>query len=266
MAATVPAFAIDAECAAQLQSDPPIRDTLPISPNASDQVLARFALPYALMISDAERPFRDSLGPYGFTRGVDSKEVFLGLGEGDRLKSAVTGFYATTYLHCSGDALVIVFRSVSAYDLRDYVTALDRQLGDGVSSLALSFIDAIRARYPDHHFAVAGHSAAGGVASFVGAARSVPSVVFDATRNDAALTNDGRNQLVVYVAGDVLSDPDATATPSLVGLVEPLTDRDQALRGITLRIEPIAEPLFPLQLHWSGFLIRELEALAFEGG
>lgn len=249
--------------ACAIDSDPvaPIRDHLPVDQSFSDRALARFAYPYALMIYDAERAYRYALAPYGFIRGEDSREVFAELGPEAVARQLGTGFYATTFFHCREKALVVVFRSVDFYDIRDFLSALERQVGSGESSEALLFFDTIRARYPDYWISVAGHSAAGAIASFVGAARAVPSVVFNATRTDAALGNDGRDQLVVIMEGDALSDPDATAPPGLVSLVEPLTDVEGALAGTQLIIHPVEEPVIPLQLHWSSFLLNELEIL-----
>lgn len=245
-------------------SDPvePIRDHLPVDQSYSDRDLARFALPYALMISDAERRWRYHLAPYGFIRGEDSSKVFAEIRGGATIRQAATGFYGTTFFHCEEKAIVVVFRSVDFYDVRDFLGALDRQIGSGESGEALLFFDAIRERYPDYSISVAGHSAAGALASWVGAVRSVPSVVFDATRTDAALLNDGSDQLVVIMEGDVLSDPDATAPGGFLRMIETLTDVDGALAGTQLKIDPVAEPVILLQLHWSGFMVKELTTLS----
>lgn len=249
-------------CAPGVTPVAPISDRLPVNQNFSDRDLARFALPYAQMISDATRRWRDNLEPYGFVRGEDSTAVFAEIGDGAMLSQIASGFYGTTFFHCREKAIVVAIRSVEFYDLRDFLGALDRQIASGEAEPALVFFDAIRARYPDYSISVTGHSSAGGIASWVGAVRSVPTVVFDATRTDASLSNDGRDQLAVRVAGDVLSDPDATAPPGIMRMVESLTDREEVLSGTELEIEPVNEALFTLQLHWSGFLIRELELLA----
>lgn len=262
--AVSPAGAIDTPltCPAGVTPDSPIRGHLPVDASFSDEQLARFALPYARMIHDAERSWRYTLEPFGFIRGEDSRAVLPYVGGGAVARAAVTGFYATTYFHCREKALVVVYRSFDFYDIRDYFSSLDRQLGDGESQVALDFFDAIRARYPDYDISIAGHSAAGGLASYVAAERNVPSVLFNPARNDAALRNDGSDQLIVVIEGDAISDPNATAPPGIVALVEPLTDRDEALKGTYLVIDPVQEPVIPLQLHWSGFLLTELEYLA----
>lgn len=264
--AAAPAIAIELPlvCPEGVTPVSPIHDHLPVDSGWSDSALARFALPYARMIYDAERSWRYSLEPYGFIRGEDSRAVLPTIGGAAVARAAVTGFYATTYFHCSERSLVVVYRSFDFYDIRDYFSSLDRQIGDGESEVALNFFDAIRARYPDYDISIAGHSAAGGLASYIAAERHVPSVLFNPARNDAALRNNGRDQLIVVIEGDAISDPYATAPPGIVALVEPLTDRDEALKGTYLVIDPVNEPFIPLQLHWSGFLLKELEYLAGE--
>lgn len=98
---------------------------------------------------------------------------------GDQVVLAIQGTETLT------DLLAIPVRRVAGYDDR----YLDLAAGFGVD-------------------AVVGHSAAGGLASWIGYELGVPSVTFNAAvPTDQAMLNDGTRQTNVVVTGDVWGDP-----------------------------------------------------------
>lgn len=237
-----------------------VHDQLPVGAGSSRASLARFALPYAYMAADAEDRSSDSLAAFGFVRGPNSAEVFAAEQPALLLAEGVAGFHATTFFHCTESVIVIVFGSVATLDLRDWLVSAVRQTATGEAPLALSFYDLVQARYPGHDIMVVGHSAAGGVASYVAAVRSVPSVLFNPARNDASFLNSGDEQLIVLITGDALADPLAEPT-AVMAIPAAFAGDDRPLAGTELRIDPVGDYSFQFRLHQIDVVISELEAL-----
>lgn len=247
------------QCAAGEQVYPArtIAENLPVGPRSSPADLADFALPYAMMAANAEERREDWLAPYGFVRGPDSVSIFSARGKGEALRAALIGFYGTVYFHCNASALVVVLRSMSTLDARDWAAGLWRR-ANGEATMALAFFDAVREAYPDYSLAVVGHSAAGAVASYVAAERNVPSVVFNPTRTDFALQNDGSQQLIVIINGDVFSDPDVGQVEGVMAVPQALVDNPGRISGTELRIEPRGDYRFLWELHFIDVIVDEL--------
>ena len=172
----------------------PLPDGLPILQSASDRAKAVFALPYALMAEDSRDRSSDRLVHYGYYRGIDSDDLFADISRASLALTRLTGFYATTFLHCSADALVIVYRSATTFDGRDWIAAFARQMLGGESSLALRFFEGVRERNPGYSIAIVGHSSGGALASYVADVVDLPSVTFNPIRTNAAVANNGRKQ------------------------------------------------------------------------
>ena len=209
------------------------------------------------MAADAEDLGTDSLAPYGFVRGPDSLELFAEYGDGLFAGALVAGFYGTTYFHCDERAIAIVIRSMAPRDVRDWMSSVLRR-SSGTAEVALAFVEAVREAYPDYALSVVGHSAAGAVASYVAAEQNLPSVVFNATRTDFAQTNDGAEQLVVTVSGDVFSDPEAAPAAGVMAVPQAIVANPGRIAGVELRIDPVGEYRFLWELHYIDVIIDEL--------
>jgi hypothetical protein len=249
-----------ASCAAYPQSGfvRPVTGQLPVHPWSSAAEIAAFVMPYALMAQDANSARDDNLGSYGFYRGPNSNEILMGI---DQLHADVVGFYATTFIHCSAHAVVIVYRSLSNFDVRDYVVGLVRQIVGGESTMPLIFFDRVKALYPGYAIMVVGHSSGGGLASYVGAVEHVPSIAFNPVLFDAALLNPGDQQLVIRITGDIYSDPAAGPAPAILRPVQNFLTPPRDIRGQILRIEPQGTYPRIWQLHWISVIIDELNRI-----
>ena len=239
--------------------DRPIHRSLPFSPGLGEAQLARLALPYAMMTADADNRRDDSLAPFGFVRGPDSLEIFADLRDGSAAQALFNGFYSVVYFHCRERALVIVQRAVQDLDPRDWITGAVRQLGSGEDPLAVRFYDAVAALYPDYDIALAGLSAAGAATSYVGAMRGAPSVLINPARTDAAFLNSGRNQLIVIIAGDVISDPFAPQATGLSAAIQTVLGSERVLPGTILRLNPTRDWGSTSRLHQIDVVVSELE-------
>lgn len=258
--ASGPAAAGVESCAEYPQSAfvQPVTGALPVHPWTSRADIAAFAMPYALMAEDSNRRHRDRLGPYGFYRGPNSNQILTGV---DQLHADAVGFFATTYIHCTANAVVIVFRSLSNLDPRDYVAGYVRQVGGGETQLPLTFFDEVRERYPGYAIMVVGHSSGGGLASYVGALKHVPSVAFNPVLFEGALLNSGEQQLVVRVTGDIYSDPSAAAQERLLGLTQDFLIGDTDIRGQIFRLDPPEHYRRVWELHYISVIIDALDRL-----
>ena len=236
----------------------PVRSILPVNNNSSDRELARFVMPYAMLTAHASDRVDVDIEELGFYLGPDSNQLFFDRRQGELFSTAVSGFKAATYVHCSDDAIVIVYGKTATKDPRDWITATVRYFSGGESELALSLLDAVRGRYPGYAITLLGLSAGGSLASYVGAVSGLPSIVFNPIRTDAALYNNGANQLVVRIAGDVLSDPAAPPAPGIMRVSQSLTRNDGALQGALLLIDPVGEYRFLWELHWIETVIDEM--------
>lgn len=241
---------------------PAIHSRLPVRASDGDRALARFAMPYALMAASSEdETYLDDITPFGFVPGPDSVDIFSDLADGSLLETFVTGYHGDTFFHCREGTIVVVNRAMSNLDVRDWISGLVRHSGTGEAPLALKFFDTVRALFPGYDLVVVGHSAAGGMTSFVAAERNAPSVVFNPSVTDAALRNDGGDQLIVYVNGDVLSDPAAPRPDTIMAVAQDFVSHEEALAGTVLRVDPPPDYQYIYRLHQMDILIAGLEDL-----
>ena len=236
----------------------PIDGVLPVDSNDSAHALARFAMPYAALVGHASNRADVDIGHFGFYPGPKSNELFLVRRQGEIVLSLVTGFESSIYVHCRDDAIVIIYGAVNNKDPRDVVTAIVRRYSGGESELALSLLDAARERYPGYAITLVGLSAGGSLASYVGSVSGLPSVLFNPARTGASLYNNGSNQLVVRIVGDVLSDPAAPPAPGIMRISQRLSGNDGAIQGTLLLIDPIGDYRFLWELHWIETVIDEM--------
>ncbi|MGD9739252.1 MAG: hypothetical protein AB7O56_14075 [Bauldia sp.] len=218
-----------------------------------DRALAMFALPFARMAMNVRELADNDVRADGYQRGPNSPELFQAFDPPARLAAGLAGFFGGTFVHCASGTIVAVYRSTSPYDPRDWFAGIARYTGGGYSDLALRFFDAVAARFPGHPIVVVGHSSGGGLASYVAGQRSAPSVVFNGTRSDAAVTNPGGAQLAIIIAGDPIADP-VEASARRDGAPQP------ALNGTVLRLTPV-EDYNGWVRHWIATVISELERL-----
>lgn len=247
-----------AHCSYSSSYTEPVRGVLPVNEYSSDRHLAQFVMPYAMLSAHAGNRVDVNVEDLGFYVGPDSNQLFRDRGRGELLSTVVSGFKAATYIHCRDDAIVIVYGKTATKDPRDWVAAIVRYYSGGESELALSLLDAVRERYPGYSITLVGLSAGGSLASYVGSVSGLPSIVFNPVRTDAALYNTGENQLVVRVAGDVLSDPDAPPAPGIMSVSQRLTQNDGPMRGTLLLIDPMGDYRFLWELHWIETVIDEM--------
>jgi len=234
----------------------PVRGVLPFNENSSDRYLVLFVMPYAMLTAHAGN--RLDVEDLGFYVGPDSNQLFRERGRGELLSTIASGFKAAIYVHCRDDAIVIVYGKTATKDPRDWVAAIVRYYSGGESELALSLLEAVRERYPGYAITLVGLSAGGSLASYVGSVSGLPSILFNPVRTDAALYNSGANQLVVRIAGDVLSDPAAPPATGIMSVSQRLTQNDGPMHGMLLLIDPIGDYRFLWELHWIETVIDEM--------
>ncbi len=212
-------------------------------------------MPFALMAQDASSRRDDELGPYGYYRGPNSNEILTGI---DQIHADVVGFFAATFIHCRSHSIVIAYRSLSDFDVRDYIAGLVRQIAGGESTIPLILFERVQALYPDYAITVVGHSAGGGIASYVGAIEDVPAITFNPVLTDAALLNPGDKQLVVRVNGDLYSDPEAAPAPGLLGVPQRFLSNTSDIKGLLFRIDPVTTLRHIWELHYISVIIDAL--------
>ena len=125
---------------------------------SSEREIARFALPYAELVSYLRPPEKRDLSPPGYIRGPDSTEWFRAYDPGAAAWATLTSFYAATFFHCTTRTMVVAFESINPIDPRDLVVSVSRQIFGGWSPFALRFAEAMQAAYPDYEITLAGHS------------------------------------------------------------------------------------------------------------
>lgn len=249
--AAEPAGTADASLCTASRSTPIPIEIFPSLARLTEVELAAFALPFALMARDVRELADNGALVYGYQRGPNSPELFQAIDPPARVAAGVAGFFGGTFIHCASGTVVAVYRSTSPYDPRDWFAGIARNAGGGYSDLALRFFDAVAAHFPGRPIIAVGHSSGGGLASYVAGQRDAASVVFSGTRSRAALTNPGRRQLVVIVAGDPIADP-LEAAARRGGEPQP------GLNGVVLRLTP-EEDYNGWQRHWIATALSELE-------
>jgi hypothetical protein len=243
-----------ADCSAprSLWAEPVLNGTLPVTAASSEREIARFALPYADLVSYLRPPEKRDLSPPGYVRGLDSTEWFRAYDPGAAAWAALTSFYAATFFHCTTRTMVIAFESINPFDPRDLVVSFSRQIFGGWSPFALRFAEAVRAAYPDYEITLAGHSGGGGLASYVGGQLGLPVIAFAPARNTAATSHTTDRQLNVSVIGDPIADPNALSVRPFRG--------PRVVPGLTLMLS-VEVTHFIREIHALATVIRGLEAL-----
>jgi hypothetical protein len=234
-----------------LWAQPALGGILPVTEASSERELARFALPYAELVTYLRVPEKQGLAPPGFVLGLDSTEWFRAYDRGAAVWAVITSFYAATYFHCTSRTIVIAFESIDQRDPRDLVVSLQRQIFGGWSPFAVRFVEAIQAAYPGYEITLTGHSGGGALASYAGGQLGLPAIAFAPARNVAATSHSGERQLNVSVIGDPLADPNVFS-------IRPHGPR--IVPGVTLWLSvEVARPF--RELHALATIIQGLEAL-----
>lgn len=233
-------------------AQPVLGGTLPATEAWSEREIARFALPYANLVSYLRPPEKRDLSPPGYVRGLDSTEWFRAYDPSAAVWAAATSFYAATFFHCTTRTMVIAFESINPFDPRDVVVSFSRQIFGGWSPFALQFTEAVRAAYPDYEITLAGHSGGGGLASYVGGQLGLPVIAFAPARNTAATSHETDRQLNVTVIGDPIADPNAFSVRPFRG--------PRVVPGTTLFLS-VEVTHFIREIHALATVIRGLEAL-----
>ena len=231
----------------------PVRGgTLPVTEASSERELARFALPYADLVTYLRVPEKQGLSPPGYVRGLDSTQWFRTYDRSAAVWAAITSYYAATFFHCTTRTIVIAFESIDPRDPRDLAVSLVRQVSGGWSPFSVRFVEAIQAAYPGYEITLTGHSGGGGLASYVGGELGLPVIAFAPARNAAATSHTTDRQLNVTVLGDPIADPGAFSVRPFRG--------PRVVPGITLFLS-VEVTHFIREIHALATVIRGLEAL-----
>lgn len=161
---------------------------------------AERALPYARLLRALE--VRGAPLPQGWALAMDRRSF----GVARRLSALLADLRLAAFVD-PGEGTAAVAILGTRVNLRGVFAVLRRRLFGGSSSLAIAFVDLVRAELPGHALTVVGHSSGGGIASHVGAVLGLPSITFNGARTRSALLNDGSRQLNVIVRGDFWGDP-----------------------------------------------------------
>ncbi len=117
----------------------------------------------------------------------------------------LTGLDLVRYRNTVSGERVIAIKGVEAWDPRDLVAVvIQRRFGYRRSSLRLA---RKLLATTDSGASIIGHSAGGGLASWLGHELGLPTVTFNSGRTRASLVNDGRRQTNVCIRGDGWGDP-----------------------------------------------------------
>lgn len=125
--------------------------------------------------------------------------------ETGRRGNPLTGVNAAAFRHPGTGEVVVAIKGVNAWDIRDLIfIAVHRTIGYGESAVQL-----VRKLIgeTDSDVTIIGHSAGGGLASWLGERLAVATVTFNAGRTRSSLANSGRRQVNVCIRGDRWGDP-----------------------------------------------------------
>lgn len=121
------------------------------------------------------------------------------------------GTEMNVYTNGDGQAVLAIR---GANQVRDILYAPWKRLF-GYSDADLDYARQVAAQYPD--LQIIGHSAGGGLASWLGNQLGLPTVTFNAGRPPAAAEGTGANQTNVAINGDIWGDPQHVREGGVLG-------------------------------------------------
>lgn len=204
-----------------------IQDVTKRSPEPLSSEASKKALDYAQLAYES------------YNNGASGIAAQNGWNRMDRI-SKDSGFQADVYR--KGDRIVIAYRGTdtnSGVDWKANASALLNPLAAPEQyNQALDLVDDVRERFPDAAISLTGHSLGGGLASYAGYKRSIPTVTFNAARNRYSVFGINSEQTNFIVQNDLTSDP-RSETYKFVGLA---IGTRAYLPGRTFALKPFSVP------------------------